>query len=112
MINGRAEEFVGKLIKYIGRENIFITTKMLPHHLVSEDEVLKAAKACLKRLNVNYVDLFLIHWPNPSLPIELQIRNFEIIYLSCLSRYIGVSNFDLIDLRKALSYTRKNRYSR
>ncbi len=105
--NGRAEEFVGKLIKYIGRENIFITTKMLPHHLISEDEVLKAAKTSLKRLNVNYVDLFLIHWPNPSLPIEIQIRNFEIVYLKGLSRYIGVSNFDLIDLGKALSYTRK-----
>ena len=105
--NGRAEEFVGKLIKYIGRENIFITTKMLPHHFISEDEVLKAAKASLKRLNVNYVDLFLIHWPNPSLPIETQIRNFEIVYLKGLSRYIGVSNFDLIDLGKALSYTKK-----
>jgi len=105
--NGRAEEFVGKLIKYIGRENIFITTKMLPHHLISEDEVLKAAKTSLKRLNVNYVDLFLIHWPNPSLPIEIQIRNFEIVYLKGLSRHIGVSNFDLIDLGKALSYTRK-----
>lgn len=105
--NGRAEEFVGKLIKYIGRENIFITTKMLPHHLISEDEVLKAAKTSLKRLNVNYVDLFLIHWPNPSLPIETQIRNFEIVYLKGLSRHIGVSNFDLIDLEKALSYTKK-----
>ena len=105
--NGKAEEFVGKLIKYIGRENIFVTTKMLPHHLISEDEVLKAAKASLKRLNVNYVDLFLIHWPNPSLPIEIQIRNFEIVYLKGLSRYIGVSNFDLIDLGKALSYTKK-----
>ena len=105
--NGKAEEFVGKLIYYIGRENVFITIKMLPHHLVSQNEVLKAARSSLRRLNVSYVDLFLIHWPNPSLPIEIQIRNFKIIYLNGLSRYIGVSNFDLIDLEKAISYTRK-----
>ena len=100
--NDKVEEFVGKLIDYIGRENVFITTKMLPHHLVSQNEVLKAARSSLRRLNVSYVDLFLIHWPNPSLPIEIQIRNFEIIYLNGLSRYIGVSNFDLIDLEKAI----------
>ncbi len=105
--SGRAEEFVGRVVREVGRENVFITTKMLPHHLGSVDEVVKAAKASLRRLGVDAVDLFLIHWPNPSLPIGVQVRNFEEVYLRGYARYIGISNFDLIDLERARAYLRK-----
>lgn len=104
---GRAEVFVGKIISHVGKENVFVTTKMLPHHLTSKDNVLKAAKASLKRLGLSAVDLFLIHWPHPLIPIEQQIRNFEIVFEKGLTRYIGVSNFDLIELDKAIHATRK-----
>ncbi len=104
---GRAEEFVGRIARLVGRERIFITTKMLPHHLRSRDDVLKAAKASLKRLGLETVDLFLIHWPNTSIPIEEQVRNFEAVYLEGLARYIGVSNFNVIELDRAIHATRK-----
>ena len=105
--NGEAERFVGRVIGEVGRDNVFLTTKMLPSHLASKDEVLRAARSSLKRLNVDYVDLFLIHWPNDAIPIEVQVRNFEVVYLKGYARYIGVSNFSVEELDMALSSTRK-----
>jgi len=103
----RAEEFVGEVLKIVGRGKVFVTTKILLKHLASENKVLKAAKASLKRLGVSEVDLFLIHWPNSWLTIEEQARNFEAVYLKGLARYIGVSNFNLSELKKAIEATRK-----
>ncbi|MCE4614485.1 MAG: aldo/keto reductase [Desulfurococcales archaeon] len=105
--SGRAEEFAGRVVREVGKENVFITTKMLPSHLVSRDQVIKASKASLRRLGLDTVDLFLIHWLNPSLPIEVQARNFEAVVEEGLSRYIGVSNFDIDELREAVASTKK-----
>ncbi|WP_440059150.1 aldo/keto reductase [Thermogladius sp. 4427co] len=100
--SGRAEEFVGRLVHAVGRDNIFITTKILPDRLIDKDLVLKAGRAALKRLGVDYVDLYLIHWPNRNLSIEEQVRNFEILAKEGLTRYIGVSNFNVYELDKAI----------
>ncbi|MCE4606740.1 MAG: aldo/keto reductase [Desulfurococcales archaeon] len=105
--SGRAEEFVGRVVRQVGKENVFVTTKMLPSHLVSRGQVVKAAKSSLKRLGLNTVDLFLIHWPNSSLPIEVQVRNFEAVVEEGLSRYMGVSNFGIEELEIALASTKK-----
>ena len=105
---GKAEEFVGRIIREIGREQVFITTKMLPDKLDDKDKVLRAAEASLRRLGVSYVDLFLIHWPNERLSIQRQVQNFEVIAERGLTRYIGVSNFDLPQLRVAIESTRKH----
>jgi diketogulonate reductase-like aldo/keto reductase len=105
--SGRAEVFIGEILRETGKENVFVTTKMLPVHLVSRDEVVKAAKNSLKRLGVDVVDLFLIHWPNPSIPISIQVRNFEAIIDEGLARYIGVSNFYPEDLEEAVTATKK-----
>ncbi len=104
---GRAEEFVGRVVERVGRERLFITTKMMPSRLVSVDEVEKAARASLRRLGVDSVDLFLIHWPNERLSIAEQVRNFETVYLKGYARYIGVSNFDKRELEEAIHATRK-----
>ena len=105
--HGRAEELVGRVVRRVGRDKVFITTKMLPEHLVSRDTVLKAARASLKRLGVDAVDLFLIHWPNYTMSISEQVRNFEAVYLEGLARYIGVSNFNRSELEEAIHATRK-----
>jgi len=105
--NGRAEEFIGRIVRIVGRERVFITTKMHPKHLVSRERVLKTGKQSLRRLGVKEVDLFLIHWPNPSLSIEEQIQNFEVLYEKGLTRYIGVSNFNAVELKTALYSTRQ-----
>lgn len=100
--SGAAEELVGRMLKRVGREAFFITTKMLPHHLRSRDEVLRAARASLRRLGLPHVDLLLIHWPEPTLPISTQVRNFEAVYEEGLARYIGVSNFSAREMRVAM----------
>ena len=105
---GRAEELVGRVVKEVGRDYVFITTKMLPSRLENVDSVVKAAQESLRRLGVSYVDLFLIHWPNERLSIAQQVRNFEVIAERGFARYIGVSNFDLAQLRIALESTRRH----
>jgi diketogulonate reductase-like aldo/keto reductase len=106
--NGAAEELVGRLVSLVGRDNVFITTKLLPSRLTSEDEIERAVRASLSRLGVRYVDLYLIHWPNYSLPISVQVRRFErVVYGKGYARYIGVSNFSASELLEAIHATAK-----
>ncbi|WP_048813507.1 aldo/keto reductase [Desulfurococcus mucosus] len=102
---GRAEEFVGRVVKAVGRDGVFITTKMLPNRLEDRESIVKAAEEALRRLGVSYVDLYLIHWPNERLPISVQVRNFEVLAERGLTRYIGVSNFEPAMLREAIEST-------
>ncbi len=104
---GKAEELVGRVVEAVGRDRVFITTKMLPSRLTDKDAVLRAARASLRRLRVSYVDLYLIHWPSSAIPISRQVRVFEAVYLAGYARYIGVSNFDVVELDEARAATRK-----
>jgi diketogulonate reductase-like aldo/keto reductase len=104
--DGVAEELVGRVVRRVGRDRVFITTKMLPHRLTSDEEVERAARASLRRLGVKEVDLFLIHWPEYGIPIAEQVRRFERVVYGCgYARYIGVSNFSATQLEEAVSAT-------
>ena len=106
--DGAAEEVVGRAVRRVGRDRVFITTKVLPHRFTDESIVERAVRASLSRLGVREVDLVLIHWPNPSLPIARQVRMLErAAYETGLARYIGVSNFDVRELEEALHATAK-----
>lgn len=105
---GRAEEFVGRIVKEVGRDSVFITTKILPERLDDKEKIIRAAEAALRRLGVSYVDLYLIHWPSEYIPIPQQVRNFEVLADMGLTRYIGVSNFDLAQLRLAMESTSRH----
>jgi len=104
--NGLAEKFVGEIIKSVGKERVFITTKMLPYHLESRESVIKAAKASLSRLGLKTVYLYLIHWPHHRYSIEHQIRVFESLVTEGYARYIGVSNFTKSQLEEAIQALR------
>ncbi|MGC9105863.1 MAG: aldo/keto reductase [Thermoprotei archaeon] len=91
--DGHAEELVGRAIKEFDREKLVIITKVWPNHL--EPSKLKAAaNASLKRLGLKYVDLLLIHWPNPSIPLKETIRAMEELVDQGSVYCIGVSNFE------------------
>ncbi len=105
---GRAEELVGRVVKEVGRDSVFITTKMLPERLNDPEKIVRAAEGSLRRLGVKYVDLFLIHWPSGNLSIEKQVQNFELVAERGFTRYIGVSNFDASELQIAMHSTRKH----
>lgn len=105
--DGRAEEIVGRVLRRVGRDRVFVTTKVLPHRFTDDYMVEKAVRASLKRLGVSEVDLVLIHWRNPSLTVAEQVRMLEkAVYEKGLARYIGVSNFDVGELEEALNATR------
>src|SRR5579862_3744187 len=62
------ENLVGKAIEPI-RDQVFLATKVSPSHL-HYDDVIKAAEGSLKQLNTRTIDLYMIHWPNPRIPIK------------------------------------------
>ena len=103
---GHAEELVGRAIKAFDRDNVFIITKVWPDNL-SYEKVIKAAEKSLARLDTSYIDLYLIHWPTPSMPLKEIMKAFEFLVEKGLVRYIGVSNFDAKLLDEARSYLSK-----
>ncbi|MCD6515013.1 MAG: aldo/keto reductase [Candidatus Odinarchaeota archaeon] len=103
---GHAEELVGEAIKIFNREEVFIVTKVWETNL-RYDDVLKAAKGSLKRLKTNYIDLYLIHWPNPRIPLSETMKAMEKLVSDRLVRYIGVSNFSVELMEEARSYLSK-----
>jgi len=94
-----SEEVVGQAIRGI-RKDIFLATKVSPRHFRPAD-VMAAADGSLKRLNTDYVDLYQLHWPNYTVPIEETMRAMEQLVDSGKVRFIGVSNFFVRDLQNA-----------
>ena len=105
---GEAERIVGEAIRRVGRDNVFITTKLYPHRFRDPNNAVKAARASLQRLGVSQADLILIHWPDDVAPIEVQIRSLEAIASKGLTRYIGVSNFPAPLLEEALHAAKRH----
>src|SRR5437879_2199169 len=86
----RNEQSVGAALRRSGlpREQVFVTTKLLPTHVSATRELEKS----LARLSLDYVDLYLIHWPLPLLSARFW-RELESLQERGLARAIGVSNF-------------------
>ncbi len=98
---GRAEVVVGHAIESFPREGLFITTKVAPARL-AYDTVLEALNGSLGRLNTTYVDMYLIHAPNPEVPLGDTLRALEELVHRRQVRYIGVSNFGKRELQEAV----------
>src|SRR6266852_8253031 len=86
----RNEQSVGAALRRSGlpREQVFVTTKLMPAHPSAARELAKS----LERLSLDYVDLYLIHWPLPLRSARLW-RQLESLQERGLARAIGVSNF-------------------
>jgi len=105
---GSAEKTVGRAIQEVGRENIFITTKLMPDKFTDVDRALKAARLSLKRLGVKEVDLLLVHWYESHTPLSKVINILETIADRGYTRYIGVSNFKYDLLKEAIHSLRRH----
>jgi len=102
---GHAEMLVGEAIKPYKRDDLFITTKVWNTNLRHNDLIL-SMKGSLKRLGVEYVDLYLIHWPNPEIPLRETMRALEYCLFEGYTHFIGVSNFSASLIAEAQSYLR------
>jgi diketogulonate reductase-like aldo/keto reductase len=96
---GESERVVGKAIRG-RRDKVFLATKFNTHHHRYED-VIAALEGSLSRLGVDCVDLYQIHWPNPTVPIEETMAALEELQKSGKIRHIGVSNFSPAELIRA-----------
>jgi len=99
---GHTEELVGQAIRDKKRDELFITTKVQPPNL-SYRNVLRALDGSLMRLGVSYVDLYLIHWPSGSIPLEETFKALNQSVKAGKIRHLGVSNFNLRLLQNAES---------
>lgn len=90
------EEAVGQGLRTssLPREEIFLTSKVW-YTDIGAGRLQKAAEASLKRLGVDYLDLLLIHWPNPEIPLADSIGALNEVRAAGMARNIGVANFTL-----------------
>ena len=105
--NGRAEELIAEAVDD-QREQVFLVSKVLPSN-ASYQGTLKACERSLKRLKTDFIDLYLIHWPSSQHPIEETMRAMEKLVDEGMIRFIGVSNFDVEQLREAQCALKKYR---
>lgn len=98
---GHTEELVGQAIRDFERDSLFITTKVWRTNLRHKD-VHKALDRSLKRLGIEAVDLYLIHWPNQSIPLAETFRAMNELVASGKVKRLGVSNFDVEMMKEAI----------
>ena len=122
---GRSEEIVGDVIKnkrdkveiltkygldWIGdRGSYYFSTQdnegqpIDIYRYASSDSVIKECEASLKRLNTDYIDLYQIHWPDPTTPVEETMEAINKLIEQGKIRAAGVCNYDLGLMREALT---------
>jgi diketogulonate reductase-like aldo/keto reductase len=101
---GHAEELLGQAIRESGqaREGLFITSKVSPEHLQYET-VLRCCENSLRRLGLDYLDLYLIHWPMRGMKLPETFRALNQLAREGKVKHLGVSNFNLKLLKQAQS---------
>ena len=97
--SGGAEEVVGEAIAG-RRDGIFIVTKVLPQN-ASRRGTLAACEKSLKRLNIDAIDLYLLHWPG-SVPFSETLEAFLALKKAGKIRHWGVSNFDVREMESVI----------
>ncbi|AQA06360.1 oxidoreductase [Mycobacterium sp. MS1601] len=100
--NGAAEALVGEAIA--GQRNkVFLVDKVLPHHATREG-TFRACEASLRRLGVDHIDLYVLHWRG-AIPLSDTIEGFTDLKRRGMIRHWGVSNFDIDDVVELLAVT-------
>ena len=95
--SGRAEELVGRAIAG-RRDEVFLVSKVLPSN-ASYKGTIAACEQSLERLQTGWLDLYLLHWRG-RYPMAETMRAMEELVKLGKIRFIGVSNFDLAEVRE------------
>jgi aryl-alcohol dehydrogenase-like predicted oxidoreductase len=111
---GMSEELTGQSIRNLGlhRDDLVLATKVrgkmgeLPNDIgLTRKHIIQQAEASLRRLQVDYIDLYQIHSYDPLTPLEETLSALDNLVRSGKVRYIGASNLAAWQLMKALSYS-------
>jgi len=96
------EREVGEGIRASGvkRSEVFLTTKVWTNHFAPND-LERSAKESLVKLRTSEVDLLLLHWPNPQVPLAETLGALAHAKQMGLTRHIGVSNFTVALIEQA-----------
>ncbi|MBL8331075.1 MAG: aldo/keto reductase [Rubrivivax sp.] len=102
---GGAETLVGRALREamaqgLRREDVTIVSKVLPQN-AHPAGLLRACEESLRRLGIDHIDLYLLHWRG-SVPLKETVDGFEILQRKHWIRYWGVSNFDIDDMRELI----------
>jgi 2,5-diketo-D-gluconate reductase B len=97
------EREVGEGLRASGvrRGGLFVTTKIWPTHFAPR-ELERAARESVARMRLTEVDLLLLHWPNPQIPLAETIGALCKVKRDGLARHIGISNFTVALIEEAL----------
>ncbi|MQS74858.1 aldo/keto reductase [Companilactobacillus halodurans] len=95
---GLSETLIGNAIKDYDRSKFQLISKFYPYH-ATEKLIEKSLKASLKRLQTDYLDLYLLHWRGQT-PLAETVNGLEKMVKAGLIKNWGVSNFDLNDLKE------------
>jgi diketogulonate reductase-like aldo/keto reductase len=99
-----SEELIGRAIAG-QRDKVFLVSKVWPTH-VAGDGVARACEASLKRLGTDYLDLYLLHWPQKDVGISHVVGAFEDLVTKKKIRSWGVSNFGVREMEELFRVSR------
>ena len=102
---GYSEILVEKAIKGFNRKKLFIASKAHVEHL-GYDDLINAAKASLKRLEISYLDLYYAHSYSHTIPAKETMQAMDALVEEGLIKNIGVSNFTVEEMKEAQSYAK------
>jgi len=104
--SGHCEELLGQAIHEarVSRESLFVTTKVAPEHL-EPVQLFRSCEGSLRRLGIEYIDLYLIHWPRLGIRLEDSFSALNRLVRDGKVRHLGVSNFNLKLLKQAQEYS-------
>ncbi|AUV82772.1 aldo/keto reductase [Salinigranum rubrum] len=93
----RNESEIGEVLGEYDRDDLFLTSKVLAKNL-NYDSLVESCEASLSRLGTDYLDLYLIHWPNPAISLRESLDAMATLHDRGLVRNVGVSNFSAYQL--------------
>lgn len=99
--DGRSEKLVGKAIQKYERDSLYLVSKVLPEN-ASKNYLPISLERTLERMQVNYLDMYLLHWKS-SIPLQETVEAMEQMKAAGKIKAWGVSNFDIADLKRLFS---------
>ncbi|MFC7095830.1 aldo/keto reductase [Halobaculum marinum] len=91
------EAVIGDVLADYDRDDVFLTSKVLAKNLDYES-VIRSCEDSLERLGTDYLDLYLIHWPNPAISLRETLHAMARLHERGLVKNVGVSNFSAYQL--------------